>query len=209
MKELATFVEIDAKPDRVWKHLAAFQHYGEWNPFITAVDGHATVGEKVTMTLRLKTADGRNQANHVIAPRIVKVENEHEIRWQHGTWFPGMLNFEHWLRISQRKGGVKVHQVMRVEGLLTALLKDDYFAMFREGFEAMNAALKQRVETLEAPHLRAQPSAQSDAHAGANDNAGRARAAAAAAAAAKSGDIFGALRAGDAFGATPGREARS
>jgi hypothetical protein len=179
MKELATFIEIDAKPDRVWRHMAAFRLYGEWNPFITAIDGHPVVGERITATLRLKTADGRNQANHVIAPRIVKVENEHEIRWEHGTWFPGMLSFEHWLRISQRKGGVKFHQIMRVEGMLTAMLKDDYFAMFREGFTAMNAALKLRVETLEAPHLKAAPIA--------NDNGGKGADTAAAP------DVFGAL----------------
>jgi hypothetical protein len=188
MKELATFIEIDAKPDRVWRHLSAFQHYGEWNPFITAVDGQPVVGEKIIATLRLKTADGRNQANHIITPRIVKVELENEIRWEHGTWFPGMLSFEHWLRITQRKGGVKLHQVMRVEGLLTAVLKDDYFAMFREGFEAMNSALKLRVEALEAPPVKPAPIA--------NDNAGRALARARAAA-------------GDAFGALPSREAGS
>ena len=60
---------------------------------------------------------------------------------------------------------------MRAEGLMTAVLKDDYFAMFREGFEAMNAALKKRVETMEPPKLRATPIA--------NDNGARARAAAA------------------------------
>ena len=165
MKELATFIEIDAKPDLVWQHVAAFRHYSEWNPFITSVQGHPVVGEKVSVTMRLKTADGRNQANHIITPRIVKVEDEHEIRWEHGAWLGWLLTFEHWFRITQRKGGVKFHQCMRVEGLLTGVLKDDYFAMFREGFTTMNAALKTRVETMEPPKLRPAYNA--------NDNAGR------------------------------------
>jgi hypothetical protein len=171
LKELATFIEIDAKPDVVWNHMAAFRHYPEWNPFILAVDGHPMVGERLTLTLKLQTPDGRNQANHVITPVVTKVEDEHEIRWEHGTWFPGMLNIEHWIRISQRKGGVKFHQCMRTEGLMTAVLKDDYFSMFRIGFDAMNAALKKRVETLEPPRIKGQPIA--------NDNGARARAAAA------------------------------
>lgn len=165
MKELATVIEIDAKPDVVWRHLTAFRPYPDWNPFITSISGHPSLGQKVTVTMRLKTPDGRNQANHVIVPRIVKVEDEHEIRWEHGAWFSWLLTIEHWFRITQRKGGVKFHQCMRVEGLLTTVLKDDYFAMFRDGFTAMNAALKQRVETLEPPKRVDEPIA--------NDNAGR------------------------------------
>jgi hypothetical protein len=74
LKELATFIEIDAKPDVVWNHMAAFRHYPEWNPFILAVDGHPMVGERLTLTLKLQTPDGRNQANHVITPVVTKVE---------------------------------------------------------------------------------------------------------------------------------------
>jgi hypothetical protein len=164
MKELATFIEIDAKPDVVWPHVAGFRQYADWNPFIIGLDGHPAVGGKVTVTMRLKTQDGRNQANHVITPRVIKVEHEHEIRWEHGAWLPGMLRIEHWFRLTQRKGGVKFHQCMRAEGLMTTVLKDDYFAMFREGFNAMNAALKARVETHAPPVVKDAPIA--------NDNAG-------------------------------------
>ncbi|MBL8643362.1 MAG: SRPBCC domain-containing protein [Rhodospirillaceae bacterium] len=153
MKELATFIEIDAKPDVVWRHVLAFRAYPEWNPFITAISGHPVLGEKISLTMKLKTEGGRNQANHTITPRIVKFEDEHEIRLEHGAWFSWLLTIEHWFRITQRKGGVKFHQCMRVEGLLTTVMKDDYFAMFREGFTGMNAALKRRVESLEAPAM--------------------------------------------------------
>lgn len=178
MKELATVIEIDAKPDVVWRHLAAFRHYGEWNPFITAIDGHPILGQKVKVTMRLKTADGRNQANHIIEPRIIKVEDDNEIRWEHGAWFSWMMTIEHWFRITQRKGGVKVHQCMRVEGLMSTVLKDDYFNMFRDGFNDMNAALKHRVETFE-PRTQKNLPISADTPApidapGANDNRGRA-----------------------------------
>ena len=113
MKDLVTFIEIDAKPDVVWHHAAAFRHYADWNPFIIGIDGHPMVGERLTVTMKLKIQDDRNQANHVITPTIVKVEDDHEIRWEHGAWFPGMLTIEHWFRITQRKGGVKFHQCMR------------------------------------------------------------------------------------------------
>lgn len=169
MKELATFIEIDVKPDIVWPHVVAFHKYSEWNPFITKVQGNAVVGEKVNMTMLLRTPDGLNAANHTIGPRIVKVEDEHEIRWEHGALFSWLLNIEHWCRITQRKGGIKFHQCLRVEGLLTTVMKDDYFAMFRQGFMDMNAALKKRTESLA-------PAKEPPAHGNApiaNDNAGR------------------------------------
>lgn len=166
MRDITTFIEIDAKPNRVWKHLAAFGAYASWNPFITAVAGELVLRGKVAATLRLQTGDERGQFNHALTARIIRLEHENEIRWAHGLWIPGLLRTEHWFRIAQRKGGVKFHQGMRVTGLLARSLKDEFFAPFRTGFEAMNRALKERVETLEnTPRLHL---------AVANDNAGAA-----------------------------------
>lgn len=164
MMDISTNIFIAAKPDRIWRHLAAFNRYAKWNPFIVALSGDRAVGERITLTLKLKTPDGRREADHDIAAHIVKVEDEHEIRWEHGSWFPGLMDFEHWVRIAPCKGGAKFHQNMRVTGLLTRLLKDDYFAMYRAGFDAMNAALKDLVEGAAA--------VQGDPMPVANDNSG-------------------------------------
>ena len=164
MQEIATSIFIAAKPDRIWRHLSAFHRYPAWNPFIVAMTGHRGVGEKIVATMRLVSADGTRAADREISARIVKVEDEHEIRWTHGSWLPGLMDFEHWVRIAPCKGGAKFHQHLRVEGLLTGMLKEDYFAMFRAGFEAMNAALK---ELVEAPATE-----RSDPLPIANDNTG-------------------------------------
>lgn len=152
MKDISTSIFIAAKPDRIWRHLTAFSRYAAWNPFIVAIAGERMVGERITATLKLKTPDGRGEADHEINATIVKIEDEHEIRWEHGSWFPGMIDCEHWMRIAPCKGGVKFHQNMRVTGLMTGLLQADYVAMYRLGFEAMNAALKALVEASESGH---------------------------------------------------------
>jgi len=165
MRDITTSIEIDAKPDRVWKHLAAFSAYKGWNPFITALEGELALDGKISATLRLQTGDERGQFNHALSARIIRLEHEHEIRWSHGLWIPGLLRTEHCLRIAPRKGGVKFHQNMRVTGLLSHSLKDEFFTPFLTGFAAMNKALKERVEMLEnAPRLTL---------AVANDNAGK------------------------------------
>ncbi len=115
-------------------------------------------------TLKLKTPDGQREADHEIAARLIKLEDEHEIRWEHGSWFPGLIDCEHWMRIAPCKGGVKFHQNMRVSGLLTGVLKAEYFEMYRLGFEAMNGALKDLIEGAEIARMEAAPVA--------NDNSG-------------------------------------
>ncbi|MCB2106572.1 MAG: SRPBCC domain-containing protein [Rhodobacteraceae bacterium] len=163
MKEVSTAIFIPVKPDRVWRQIAGFRNYGKWNPFIVAIEGELSVGRDVDVTFKLTAPDGQRSVNHKIAVRLVKIEEEHEIRWTHGSWLPGLLNFEHWMRIAPCKGGVKFHHTMRITGLMSGTLKDDYFAMYRGGFAAMNDALMARIESIED---------ERSAHVVANDNSG-------------------------------------
>ncbi|MBM3513799.1 MAG: SRPBCC domain-containing protein [Alphaproteobacteria bacterium] len=155
MKEIATEIFIAAKPSRVWKHLIGFSRYGDWNPFIIAIEGERAVGRRIVLTYRFMTADGR-QADREVSARVVKLETENEIRWAHGGWLPGLMDVEEWVRIAPSKGGVKVHHRLRVSGLLAGTLGKDHETMHQLGFAAMNAALKDVVEAEAAAHA-AQP----------------------------------------------------
>lgn len=145
MREIATEVFIAAKPSRVWKHIAGLSRYGEWNPFIIAIEGDRGIGQRITLTYRLVTADGR-QADRQVSARIIKWEDETEIRWAHGSWLLGLMDVEEWIRVAPGKGGVKVHHRLRISGLLSGLMGKDYEAIHQTGFAAMNAALKDLIE---------------------------------------------------------------
>ncbi|HEX8344982.1 MAG TPA: SRPBCC family protein, partial [Actinoplanes sp.] len=54
---LRTEVDIAATPDEVWRCLTDFGDYPAWNPFITAVQGVAAVGQR--LTVRLDPPGGR------------------------------------------------------------------------------------------------------------------------------------------------------
>jgi hypothetical protein len=129
MKEIATSLFIAVKPDRVWRELAAFHHYPRWNPFILAfalAEGASlAVGEKVALVMHLAAADGQRHADQAVSARLTKVEPEHELRWEHGSWLPGLLDFEHWWRIAPGKGGLTFHHALRISGLMSGTLNDD------------------------------------------------------------------------------------
>jgi len=55
--QIATTVEIDATPERVWKVLTDFGAYPEWNPFITRIAGPLQAGGQ--LDVYLKPSGGR------------------------------------------------------------------------------------------------------------------------------------------------------
>ena len=49
-KSLATKIEIDAPPEKVWAEFRDFGKYPEWNPFLR-IEGNPTVGEPLAVKL--------------------------------------------------------------------------------------------------------------------------------------------------------------
>ena len=47
MKTVLIETPIPAPPELVWDVLIDFPRYGEWNPFITSIEGELEVGEEV------------------------------------------------------------------------------------------------------------------------------------------------------------------
>ena len=68
-------INIDAPPEYVWKTLIDFKSYGEWNPFITKVEGEAKIGSMITLTIKL---DPRMEAIRLSREMIVSLkEGQH------------------------------------------------------------------------------------------------------------------------------------
>ncbi|WP_405512784.1 SRPBCC family protein [Streptomyces canus] len=44
MREISTYVDIDAKPRIVWEVLTDFARYPDWNPYVREVTGEVRVG---------------------------------------------------------------------------------------------------------------------------------------------------------------------
>jgi hypothetical protein len=141
MKELRTEIEIQASPDKVWQVLTSLDKYPEWNPFIHHAIGKAKVGEIVDIDFQ---PDSKGLKLHCT---VVKVDKNRELCWKYHVTLPGLFRGEHSFIIEQIEGNkVRFIDQEIFNGLLVPLQAKDIDTNSRQGFEAMDKALKARAE---------------------------------------------------------------
>jgi hypothetical protein len=137
---IATSVEIDAPPSRVWAVLVDLPAYPEWNPFIVEAQGNVAVGE--TLSLRM-TLPGR--APMTIEPRLLVVEPERELRWKGRLWIPGLFDGEHAFVLTPLENGrTRFDHSERFGGILLPIAKRLVYDATVESFHALDSALAKR-----------------------------------------------------------------
>lgn len=145
--ELRTEVEIAAPIDAVWETLTDLASYPEWNPFIVSAEGRVEVGERLTN--RMLPPGGRAIT---FRPTVTVVERPVAFEWLGHLGPPGIFDGRHRFDLVQREdGGTLMTQSEQFDGLLVRLLRRSLDTRTRAGFEAMNAALKARVEATTVP----------------------------------------------------------
>lgn len=143
MKELEAAIEIDASAERVWDVLTDFASFPDWNSFVVKASGKVSEGERVEV--RIKPA-GRPALT--FRPTVLKAEPGRELRWLGRLGFPGLADGEHAFVIEPAGDGkVRFVQHESFSGLLVPLLTPVFIGGIEGGFQAMNAALKQRAES--------------------------------------------------------------
>jgi hypothetical protein len=142
VKEVRTEIEINTGPERVWKILADFEKYDQWNPFIKRIIGQAKEGAKIS--INIETPGGKSRKYE---PTVTKVEQGRELRWLGKSSIPGFLNGEHIFTIEQLQTE-RVRLIHRevFDGFLTSIFGKSLDTDVKQGFEEMNKALKERAE---------------------------------------------------------------
>jgi hypothetical protein len=141
--ELHTEIEIRASVEAVWRVLADFSRYHEWNPFIFGIEGAPVAGETLAVHF---ARGGSNQVT--FKPTVLYVEEASELRWLGRLVLPFLFDGEHRFAIEKiDEGRVRFIQHERFAGLLVPLMRRDLDTNTRKGFERMNRALKERVES--------------------------------------------------------------
>jgi hypothetical protein len=124
----------------IWDMLTDFEHYDEWNPYLTQGSGMATVGSNVEFVFR---ADTRG-ADPTVATILI-VHPQRKLEWRTRVVAPGILDREQIFRVLPLDSGRwRVVQEVRFEGLL-ALFAD--VSEDRAGLVAMLHAIAEL-----APH---------------------------------------------------------
>lgn len=164
MHEIVTAIDIHASAPRVWAALTDFPAYRAWNPVLVSVDGSLTEGARLRANLRPEVL--RHAARGPVAAlmgfafrtwcalnamrvavRVTKLVPERELRWVGTLPVPGMFEAEHYFLIAERGNGtVHFTQGEWYAGLLEPVFRGVIEAINRDGYNAMNLALKRHVE---------------------------------------------------------------
>lgn len=139
---IETEILISAPPARVWAALLDFERHAEWNPFVRAIEGEARPGAR--LSLAVQPPGGRLMR---FRPWVLRVEAACELRWLGHLLLPGLLDGEHYFCLEDLEAaGTRLIHGERFSGMLLAPLRASLVGPTRKGFEAMNQALKARVE---------------------------------------------------------------
>ncbi len=141
-KLLYTSIVINATPAKVWEVLTNFNSYPDWNPFIRSINGTPAPGNNFQVTLQPP-----NSKPILMKPRVLVFEQQKELRWIGSLGIPYIFDGEHVFRLEENSDGTStLHHFERFRGILIPFLSTLIEKTTRDGFELMNAALKQRVE---------------------------------------------------------------
>jgi hypothetical protein len=134
---IETQIHIHATPEKVWGVLTDFDKYSDWNPFVKSLTGEVAVGNQITVAL----------LGMAFKPIILKFEKNKELRWLGKLLFKGLFDGEHYFILQENKADTTtfIHGE-NFDGVLVGLFKKKLLTETIAGFEAMNEALKVRVE---------------------------------------------------------------
>ena len=139
---LETHIDIDATPGEVWHVLTDLDGYREWNPFIVSAHGTVAVGEELEN--RLEPPGGRPMT---FRPKVTAVEPNRTFEWLGRLGVPRLFDGRHRFDLEPTPSGTLLRQSEHFSGLLVRLMKRSLDGSTLAGFDAMNRALKNRVET--------------------------------------------------------------
>jgi hypothetical protein len=143
MIELIAEIEIAAPPEKVWGIIADFDATPLWNPFIRSIEGPLKKGERITA--RIAPA---GRAPMMFKPILLAVEPAQELRWRGSLLGTSVFAGEHCFRLERTPTGETLFiQSEKFSGMLAPLIMSgSNLKATREGFIAMNEALKRRAE---------------------------------------------------------------
>jgi hypothetical protein len=137
---IATTLEIDQPPARVWSVLVDLPAYQEWNPFIVEASGTVAAGETLSLRMALPGRDALT-----IEPVLLVVEPERELRWKGRLLIPGLFDGEHAFALTALENGrTRLDHFEHFRGLLLPIVRVMVYDATRDAFHALNAALAER-----------------------------------------------------------------
>jgi hypothetical protein len=142
MKNMQTEIQINAPVQKVWEALTDFSQYEQWNPFIH-IAGEACEGSRLTNQMFLE-----GQKPQIFRPEVLVVKPHREFRWEGNLFVKGLFDGEHYFKLEKvADNKTRLIHGENFRGVLVGLIMRMIGNKTRKGFEQMNLALKNRVES--------------------------------------------------------------
>ena len=141
MKIIKTETLIQSDSARVWDILTDFENFPNWNPFIFKISGTLKAGEKLQVQIKVPQGSNMN-----FTPIIQNVFPTNQLVWRGKFLFKGLFDGEHFFALESIGENTRFVHTERFSGILVPLLPKSFFQKIKNGFEAMNLALKMRAE---------------------------------------------------------------
>lgn len=136
--ELKTTIKIEATPQKVWNVLTDFENYKNWNPFVKSIIGDVKVGNNIKVELQGMT----------FKPEVLNFTKNQEFRWKGKLGMKGIFDGEHYFKLNEENGVTLFTHGELFSGILVALFKKKLLGETKDGFIAMNQALKRECEAV-------------------------------------------------------------
>ena len=144
MHLLKTQIEIEAPAERVWSLLIDFPSHARWNPFVRSIEGSLEVGKSLKVFIQPPGANGMR-----FSPTLLEAKPNRALRWKGKLLLPGLFDGEHYFLIEDKPGGgVIFRQGETFSGILVPLFRNSLDGATKQGFLAMNEAIKCEAEKL-------------------------------------------------------------
>ncbi|NTV67549.1 MAG: SRPBCC domain-containing protein [Chlorobaculum sp.] len=141
MNTVRTGIVIDAPPERVWTALVGFSDYVAWNPCLRRIDGEATADATLHITIRLAWLPPIR-----FTAKIDRFSRNEILGWR-GVLFLGLLHGRHWFELQPLDAGKTLFiHAESFGGALSSPFLALFSGVIRTSYEAMNRALKTKVE---------------------------------------------------------------
>lgn len=141
--QLFTEILIQAEPQRVWKILTTADDYPTWNPFIKRMKGNLSLGSQIEVEILAP-----NSSTMIFKPKVTAFRENREFRWKGKLFIEGLFDGEHKFElIEQENGTCLFQQSEKFSGILVPFLKKQLEVNTKQGFEMMNAKIKELAES--------------------------------------------------------------
>ncbi|WP_010250136.1 SRPBCC domain-containing protein [Myroides injenensis] len=135
--EITTSTIITATPEQIWQALLNFPNYTVWNPFIKNISGDVQLHKKIKVQIDKMT----------FTPTIIELIDNKKLVWIGRLGIKGLFDGRHSFEITVLSPNECLFsQSEKFSGLLAPLFKNKLKTNTKQGFIAMNQALKELIE---------------------------------------------------------------